>query len=42
MDELYQVTKNTRNQSHVRKIHPTTRASQAGSPAMRTPQQVNR
>jgi uncharacterized protein YPO0396 len=26
MDELYQVTKNTRKYSHIRKIHPVTRA----------------
>ena len=32
VDELYQVTKNARNQSHVRKIHPTTSASHAGRP----------
>jgi len=31
VDELYQVTKNARNQSHVRKIHPTTSADHAGS-----------
>jgi hypothetical protein len=31
VDELYQVTKNAKNQSHVRKIHPTTSTSQAGS-----------
>jgi uncharacterized protein YPO0396 len=31
VDELYQVTKNAKNQSHVRKIHPTTSASHAGS-----------
>jgi uncharacterized protein YPO0396 len=28
MDELYQITKNTWNHSHVRKIHPTTRAEE--------------
>lgn len=28
MDELYQVTKNARKHSHIRKIHPVTRASQ--------------
>jgi len=28
MDELYQVTKNSKKHSHVRKIHPVTRASQ--------------
>jgi len=27
MDELYQVTKNTRKHSHIRKIHPVTQAS---------------
>jgi uncharacterized protein YPO0396 len=32
VDELYQVTKNARNHSHVRKIHPTTSAGHAGSP----------
>lgn len=32
VDELYQVTKNARNQSHVRRIHPTTSADHAGSP----------
>ena len=28
MDELYQVTKNTKKHSHIRKIHPVTRAAQ--------------
>jgi uncharacterized protein YPO0396 len=31
VDELYQVTKNAKNKSHVRKIHPTTSASHTGS-----------
>jgi uncharacterized protein YPO0396 len=33
MDELYQVTKNASNHSHVKKIHPATRAGRAGIPA---------
>jgi uncharacterized protein YPO0396 len=27
MDELYQVTKNTKKHSHIRNIHPVTRAA---------------
>lgn len=33
MDELYQVTKNARNHSHVKKIHPATSVGLAGTPA---------
>ena len=33
MDELYQVTKNTKKHSHIRKIHPVTRAARDTSPA---------